>query len=165
MERRQKGERPISRAIKAKLHRKRVAEVERRKRQRDGTNVREYPEQHDQTRQRVEHEDDLSVLARQTECEDYWDEDDESDTDYIDADEVIGLLRRIEWNRKALDDAQSKMKRWFSQSSDLAETYRRFTAAGGIGADDFVQFLNGRFHYRRGTRKAEEGAPAVDRQQ
>jgi hypothetical protein len=128
--------RSIFRAQKAKLHRKRVQALENRQKQKRG-----------------ESRDDDEIEFDDDELDDF--DGNPDDDDVIRANEVIALLRRIEWNRKALEDAHSKFKEWCSQSSELAATYRKFTAAGGISADDFTRFLEGRFRHRPARAKRQ----------
>jgi hypothetical protein len=114
---------PISRAEKARLHRMRVAAVERRQRQ------QQLPE------------DNARTTANKIEAR------------YIKSPDVVGLLRSIERNRKALLDALKTLQSWLNKSSEFAESWRDFTSSGGISADDFGHFIDGRFCARRTRQK------------
>jgi hypothetical protein len=82
-------------------------------------------------------------MADENEC----DEDDERRC--IEVDEVIELLRRIDWHRQALRQEQTTLQRWLNGSPALAIDWRRFTSSGGVTAEDFTLFKDGRLRQRR----------------
>jgi hypothetical protein len=93
-----------------------------------------------------------------TECEEIEDEIDEevgdegcedrTRTTYISKDEVIGLLHSIEGHRQAITDATGKFDHWVQSSEELRQVWSRFLISGGVSAEDFRQFLAGRFRHR-----------------
>jgi hypothetical protein len=63
--------------------------------------------------------------------------------------DVLDLLDDIERHRRALAADAAVLEGWIAISRELAEAWRDFTAAGGIGADDFAAFMHGQFQTRR----------------
>jgi integrase len=118
----------ISRTIKTRLHRERIAAVERR-RQRQRAQHENNP--------RIQKEDDARVPI------------DETEPRYIQIDEVIALLYSIERHRYALRDDMATLQDWLNGSTEFAEAWRIFTRAGGVTANDFDQFVDGQFYARR----------------
>lgn len=72
----------------------------------------------------------------------------EEQGNYISHDEVIGLLLSIEGHRQAITDATNKFDHWLQSSGELRDTWGRFLIGGGVSAEDFCQFLAGRFRCR-----------------
>jgi hypothetical protein len=69
-------------------------------------------------------------------------------------DEVIGLLRSMEDHRNALTADAATLQSWLETFNDLHETWSEFQRMGGIGADDFDQFLSdGKLQRRRLVRQ------------
>lgn len=86
----------------------------------------------------------------------------EADYDEINADddrtsievgEVIDLLGRIERHREALECEQATLTRWLAGAPELAADWAGFTRMGGVTAEDFARYLDGRLRSRRTRRK------------
>jgi hypothetical protein len=84
-------------------------------------------------------------IAKAVDDEDY----DDDTRSYVEVDEVIGLLRNIERYRGALARDTATLQRWLDGSSELQELWSKFMRCGGVTADDFRQFIDGRFRDRR----------------
>jgi hypothetical protein len=69
---------------------------------------------------------------------------------YIAGEEVVALLRRIEWHRQELTAEAALFKRWLTASPQLQAVWTKFIDAGGITAREFDRFLDGLpFRHRR----------------
>jgi hypothetical protein len=82
----------------------------------------------------------------------HWDDDannfDEDGKAFITEDEVVELLQSMERYRQRIADAAFVFSDWLEGSPQLQEVWNKFIQAGGITADDFRKFLDGRFRYR-----------------
>ena len=67
---------------------------------------------------------------------------------YISQDEVIELLYNIEYHRNAIANVTDKFEYWLGSSKQLRDVWNRFLIGGGISANDFQAFLNGKFRCR-----------------
>ncbi len=92
---------------------------------------------------------------------DYWplltnrtpaDYEDDFDV-YIDVDDVVSLLRSIEYSQRQLRSAAEILQRYVEDSPDFAKAWREFNDAGGVSAEDFERFLDDRMRYRPVKRK------------
>src|SRR5690348_3082035 len=63
----------------------------------------------------------------------------------ISVDEVWALWRGIEQHRRQITEAYAIFADWLAGSPQLAKEWRGFIAAGGVNADDFIAFLDGKF--------------------
>ena len=79
--------------------------------------------------------------------------DGDADRDFIEHDEVIGLLQSMERHQQALHEANSTMQQWLNGSDEFADAWREFTESGGVSVDDFKAFINGTFRCRLVRRK------------
>jgi hypothetical protein len=64
------------------------------------------------------------------------------------ANELVDALKSVERHRDQLQAAASYVQAILASDPDLHRQWNEFTHAGGITADDFRQFLDGRFRYR-----------------
>ena len=88
----------------------------------------------------------------------------------IAADEVVELLKDIEWHRARLADAYAVLADWLTNSPDFSQAWHEFTASGGISGSDFHAYMSGKFHRRPGVRQhhhlrliASREAPSIPR--
>ena len=95
-----------------------------------------------------EEEDDIGTYKdpkyyrRRRPIEDY--EEDALDPE----DELIIILKAIDYTRSRLDCHQVKLAHLFRRYPDLQEQWRKFTRYGGLSADDFRLFLKGQLRPR-----------------
>jgi hypothetical protein len=80
---------------------------------------------------------------------DEHDPDDPRTPEYDEIDEVLKYLRSIEFNRGQWQYATAALQRMIDSSLELTETWNQFQAAGGVTADDFSDFINGKWRVRR----------------
>jgi hypothetical protein len=88
----------------------------------------------------------------------------------IAADEVVQLLKDVEWHRARLADAGAVLSDWLTNSPDFSQAWHDFTACGGISGNDFHAFMSGNFRPRPGVRQhyhlrliAARPAPSIRR--
>jgi hypothetical protein len=75
--------------------------------------------------------------------------DHDSERRYIQIHEVMDLLRSIDRHRQALQSILATLHNWLNGSDEFAAVWRKFTAAGGLDAEDFSWFIDGKFRSRR----------------
>jgi len=138
---RRSDDQPISRAEKAKLHRKSVATLERRQ-ERD----RELQSSPAPSLRLFQQPRPQQCWELSTDINNDFDNDEPY---FIEIDEVVTLLRGIERHREALQKATTFLRKWLDGSHEFSDAWHAFTTAGGISADDFDQFARGRFRARR----------------
>jgi hypothetical protein len=63
--------------------------------------------------------------------------------------QVLRYLRMIEDHRGQWQYATAELQRIVQDSAELTETWNQFQAAGGVTADDFFAFINGKWRVRR----------------
>jgi hypothetical protein len=161
----------VSRAEKARLHRKRVAALERRKRRNAESDELSRARQRRRRERTVGSALDRPLTpaeeaAFEQEIRDAIGDEDEyqDECDGSEIEEVIELLRRIDEHRLALDRERATLQRWLAGSPALAVDWRRFTSNGGVTAEDFALFAAGRFQQRR-TRHKRHLRLVVDNKQ
>ena len=88
----------------------------------------------------------------------------------ISIEEVVALLNGIEQHREALAHADAVLSDWLCNSPQFGQAWHDFAAAGGISANDFYAFMDGRFRGRPGVRQlghlrliANDAAPSIAR--
>jgi hypothetical protein len=96
---------------------------------------------------------ELEAEIRDALCEDEEIDEDEINADAIEVHDVIGLLRNIEGHQKALHGHMAILHRWLNRSRDLSEAWAKFMRGGGVTADDFALFVDGRFRSRHTRQK------------
>jgi hypothetical protein len=131
--------RHVSKAEKARLHKQRVAALERRQRRPQQT----LPKQSKQPERHFVNEAYY-----------YWkdaahiDDFDHDDFEVVEARQVLDLLRMIERDRTTLHDHTGTLQQWLRGSPELATVWQRFTTAGGSSADDFARYMAGQLRPR-----------------
>ena len=77
--------------------------------------------------------------------------------------EVVRLFRDVERYRQALADCSATFEEWLEICPDLQEEWERFTANGGITADELEQHLDGKVFRHRRTRRRKHLRLIVNR--
>jgi hypothetical protein len=81
-----------------------------------------------------------------------YDEDDDDDEGIVDeedfADELVSLLKSIDYTRQRLDCHQSKLSHLLERYPEFAGLWQKFQKAGGLSAEDFRLFLKGELRPR-----------------
>src|SRR6266404_5340955 len=90
-------------------------------------------------------EDDIfsTVNARQHRRRLSRDYDDDDIRDDDPEDELISILKSLDYTRQRLNCHQDKLSHLLRRYPDLQDLWRRFIAVGGVSAEDFRQFLKG----------------------
>jgi hypothetical protein len=128
----------VSKAEKARLHKQRVAALERRQRRPQQT----LPKQSKQPERHFVNEAYY-----------YWKDaahidDFNHDFEVVEARQVLDLLHMIERDRARLHDLTGTLQQWLRGSPELATVWQRFTTTGGSSADDFARYMAGQLQPR-----------------
>jgi hypothetical protein len=76
------------------------------------------------------------------------DDEYQDEIDFISEAEVVKLWNKIEQYRRAIGFQEQRFKRWLEVSPQLQKHWKQFTDAGGITAEDFSKFCQGKMRHR-----------------
>lgn len=83
----------------------------------------------------------------------FGDEIGDDDPTFIQVEAIITLLRSIERHRQALRDNETTLRNWLRASSEFRKVWAIFLHVGGLSANDFDHFIDGKFRTRRVRQK------------
>jgi hypothetical protein len=73
--------------------------------------------------------------------------------EYVDAQEVVDLLRRIEQHRQAITREQATLQDWLRGAPDLAKEWETFTGLGGVTSTELERYFAGQIFRHRPIRQ------------
>ena len=140
------GDGKLTAQLKRLAHRKRLARLQRLRRDRQPSKADR--RQHDDADQLIEHEAEADAFAADAVEPPPQQPLTDPRRRGISAAEVVQLLADIEQHRRAAEADAAILHHWLKRSTQLAKTWAKFTAVGGVSAADFKAFMRGTLRYR-----------------
>jgi len=130
-----------SRTEKRRLHLKRLQAIERRRKRHS---IKQHSIRQSKLPKKPPPKEHCSDLKGKEEAE--LDQE-------IQVQAIIDVLRSMERHRQSLRESETTLSKWLRASPEFSGAWNVFMSAGGISAEDFDKFLDGKFRAKHTRQK------------